>query len=163
MFQPRAKLVTRRGGLVVGAWLGLAAALYYAAPPWESVSRDDNVRFFPAGYTSVVGQDLLERGFPLDPASSQVLLVYERKGGKLTDADRACVDRDAADLYEFARRADSATIGLKKIDTYKTPVIGARLVGNAPGGGQAALTIVALNGTYLAKSTRLGVDKILGF
>lgn len=160
MFQRIANLVVRRGWVVVGAWLVGAAALYSVAPPWEQVSRDDNVRFFPAGYPSVVGQDLLERGFPRDAGSSQVVLVYERPDARLTGGDFDYVDRVAADLYRFAN--DRPALGLKKIDTHRTPVVGPRLVGTA-GDGQAVLTIVSLNGTYLAKSTRLGVDTIVGF
>ena len=159
MFHLLAEVVVRRGWLVVAAWMAVAGGLYYVAPPWDSISRDDNVRFFPAGYPSVVGQDLLERGFPRDAASSQVVLVYERQGGKLTDADLAYVERTAADFYKFA--SENPALGLKKIDTHRTPVVGPRLLGNAKDGSQAVLTIVSLNGTYLAKSTRLGVDKIL--
>ncbi len=161
MFHLLADVVVRRGWAVVAAWVAIAGALYWAAPPWDSISRDDNVRFFPAGFPSVIGQDLLERGFPRDAASSQVVLVYERPRGKLTEADLAYVERAAADFYKFA--GENRALGLKKIDTHRTPVVGPRLVGNAKDGSQAVLTIVSLNGTYLAKSTRLGVDKILAW
>lgn len=162
MFEMLANLVIRRGWVIAAAWVVFTAGLYLIAPPWDRVSRDDNVRFFPAGYPSVVGQDVLERGFPRDAASSQVVLVYERGAGKLTDADLAYVEREASDLYKFARTEPG--LGLKKIDTHRTPVIGPRLVSAArPRAGQAVLTIVSLNGTHLAKSTRHAVDKIEGF
>jgi hypothetical protein len=64
MFGAIAEFVTRRGWLVVLAWVGLAFVLARVAPPWSAVSRDDDVRFFPPEYASVVGQGLLERGFP---------------------------------------------------------------------------------------------------
>ena len=167
MFRLIANIVTRHGWLFVLAWAGIAGGLYYYAPPWERVSQDDNVRFFPAGYPSVIGQDLLERGFPRDAASSQVVLIHERRDGKLTKADFAYVQQLALDLldfsetYEETRTPDQPSLGLKKIDTHVTPVVGERLVGTAPDGkGQAVLTMVSLNGTYLAKSTRLGVDLI---
>jgi len=162
MFQSIANLVIRRGWVIAVAWLGFTALLYLTAPPWDQVTRDDNVRFFPAGFPSVIGQDLLERGFPRDAASSQVVLVYERRGGKLTDADLTYVDGVASSLYRFA--GEDPSLGLKKIDTHRTPVVGPRLVsGHRAGGGQAVLTIVSLNGTHLAKSTRLAVDKIEKF
>jgi RND superfamily putative drug exporter len=162
MFELIARLVVRRGWLVVAAWLAFTAALYRVAPPWEQVSRDDNVRFFPAGYPSVVGQDLLERGFPRDASSSSLVLVYERRGAKLTEADLAYVERVASDLYEYKSR--NPELGIKKIDTHRTPVIGPRLVSaEREGGGQAVLTMASLNGTYLAKSTRLAVDRIARF
>ncbi|MFI5458343.1 MAG: MMPL family transporter, partial [Isosphaerales bacterium] len=47
-------------------------------------------------------------------------------------------------------------------DTHRSPVIGARLIGKiADDGGQAVLTIVRLNGTYLSRKTRVAVDKTL--
>jgi putative drug exporter of the RND superfamily len=159
MFQSIATVVIRRGWFIVAAWLAFIAGLYMIAPPWERVSRDDNVRFFPAGSPSVVGQELLERGFPRDAASSQVVLVYERRDAKLTEADLAYVEQIAKSLLEYA--GSEPSLGLKKIDIHRTPVVGPRLFGNAKkGNGQAVLTIASLNGTYVAKSTRLAVDKI---
>lgn len=148
--------------MVVG-WLALTALMYAYAPSWDEVSRDDDVRFFPAGYPSVIGQDLLERGFPRDAASSQVVLVYERRDGKLTETDYSYVEKVASDLYEFSRTEPS--LGLKKIDTHRNPVVGPRLVGTSRvgGKGQAVLTIASLNGTHLSKAARLAVDKIQGF
>ncbi len=162
MFQTIANVVVRRGWVILAAWGVFTAILYLAAPNWDQVTRDDNVRFFPEGYPSVVGQDLLETGFPRDASSSQVVLVYERPGGKLTEADLVFVDQDASSLYAFASKVPS--LGLKKIDTHRTPVVGPRLVSQPSAkGGQAVLTIVSLNSTHLAKSTRLAVDKMEGF
>ena len=163
MFDAIARLVIRRGWLVVAVWLAATGLLYAYAPLWERVSRDDNVRFFPAGFPSVNGQDLLERGFPRDAASSQVVLVHERVDGKLTEADLAYVDRVAAGLFKAAEADPS--LPLKKIDTHNTPVVGPRLKGDAvnKGKGQAVLTIASLKGTYLSKSSRLAVDKIETF
>ncbi len=162
MFEMLANLVIRRGWLIVAAWLALTAGLYMIAPTWEQVSRDDNVRFFPAGFPSVVGQDLLERGFPRDAASSQVVLVFERRQGKLTRADFAYVESMVATLFKFAE--SEPKLGLKKIDSHITPVIGSRLVSTPrEGAGQAVLAIASLNGTHLSKSSRLAVDKIQAF
>ena len=53
-------------------------------------------------------------------------------------------------------------LGFKKLDTYRSPVIGPRLMGAGVNGQpRAVLTIVALNGTYLAKTTRVAVDRIM--
>src|SRR5262249_4838509 len=163
MFESIANVGVRRGWLLVVGWLALTALMYAFAPSWDQVSRDDDVRFFPAGYPSVIGQDLLGRGFPLDAASSQVVLVYERRNDKLSDADFAYVEKVAKNLFEFSR--NEPTLGLKKIDTHRTPVVGPRLVGSSRQGGkgQAVLTIASLNGTHLSKAARLAVDKIQGF
>lgn len=96
MFESIASLVIRRAWVVVVGWLALIALLYSTAPPWEQVSRDDDVRFFPPGYPSVVGQDLLERGFPRDASSSQAVVITERRDGRLTPADLAFVDQVVA-------------------------------------------------------------------
>ena len=159
MFESIAALVIRRAWVVVVGWLALIAALYSIAPPWEQVSRDDDVRFFPPGYPSVVGQDLLERGFPREASSSQAVVVTERRGGHLTPSDFAYVDQVVA-LLNRLLQSDPA-LGIKQVITYRTPVIGPRLLGTSRDDkGQAVLTIVSLNGTYLSKSTRLTVDRL---
>ncbi|MHC5539895.1 MMPL family transporter, partial [Singulisphaera rosea] len=159
MFESIADVVLRRGALVVLGWLGLAAALYAVAPSWDQVSKDDDVRFFPAGYPSVIGQDLLERGFPRDASSSQVVVVSERREGRLTPEDFSYVDQIIARLNRV--RESDAALGIKKIETFRSPVIGSRFIGTGPDGvGQAVLTIISLNGTYVAKSTRIAVDAL---
>src|SRR5947209_7973329 len=75
MFQSLARLVNTRGWVIFLVWSVVAAALFLIAPKWESVSKDDDVKFFPSGYPSVIGQELLERGFPKDVASSQAVLI----------------------------------------------------------------------------------------
>lgn len=160
MFSLITRLVIRRPGLVLVACIALAALLRSVAPGWDQVTRDDDVRFFPPGYPSVVGQELLERGFPRDAASSQVVLVCERTDGPLTPQDKAHVDAMAGRFYQFAQATPE--LGFKKLDTYRTPVIGPRLLGDGGGGAaRAVLSIISLNGTYQAKKTRIAVDRIL--
>ena len=258
MFALISRLVTRRAGVVVLTCVALAAALRAVAPAWDQVTKDDNVRFFPPDFPSVIGQSLLERGFPRDASSSQVVLVCERKGGPLTPQDLGYVDAMAGRFYQFAQEhltlgfngfalrlmspvsgvrdiptegknlvvvaalenvlyfrifdgdgkivvdtdetklaAQSGAIAylkkqledlwppheltegekdrvinsvtsivghtfFKKLDTYRSPVIGPRLMGaSVDGHARAVLTIVALNGTYLAKTTRVAVDRIM--
>ena len=159
MFESIAALVIRRGWVVVLAWVAFAVILRMVAPPWDQVSKDDDVRFFPPGSPSVVGQELLERGFPREAASSQVVVIAERRQGRLEKPDYGFVDQLVARLNQV--REQESTLGIKKIDYYKTPVIGPRLVGTSDDkSGQAALTIAALNGTYLSKSSRLAVDRL---
>lgn len=159
MFESIAALVVRRGWVVVVSWAIFLAVLRSVAPSWDRVSKDDDVRFFPPGYPSVIGQELLERGFPRDASSSQVVVISERPDGPLTKDDYAFVDQVIATLNR-ARESDE-TLGIKKVETYRSPVIGKRLIGtHADGNGQAALTIASLNGTYLAKSTREAVQKL---
>jgi RND superfamily putative drug exporter len=163
MFESLAKLVIHRGWVIVLAWLAFSLALQWRAPSWEEVSRDDDVRFFPARYPSVVGQDLLERGFPSGASSSEAVLVAERRQGPLTEGDKRYVDRVVSILTEL--RESNPALGIKTVDYFLTPVIGPRLIGTRRDSsgqvvGQAVLTIIHLNGTYLAKSTRIAVDRL---
>ena len=162
MFSLLARLVQRHSWLVVLVWAVVAFLLFRYAPPWDQVTKDDDVRFFPRDYPSVIGQDLLERGFPQDAASSQFVVIYERSSGALTAADFALVEERAADFHRFGQA--NPDLGVKKLDTHRSPVIGPRLIGkSAEGPGQAVLTIVSLRGTYLSKKTRVAVDQILEY
>ncbi len=162
MFSFLARLVQRHSWVVVLAWVVLAGLLFRYSPPWDQVTKDDDVRFFPRDYPSVIGQELLERGFPQDAASSQVVIVYERSQGALTPADFTLVEARAAEFHKFGQA--NPDLGVKKLDTHRSPVIGPRLIGRSPEGpGQAVLTIVSLRGTYLSKKTRVAVDRILNY
>jgi putative drug exporter of the RND superfamily len=161
MFSFLSGVVLRRPWAVVLAWLALTSALYVFGPRWEDVTKDDDVRFFPPGSTSVIGQDLLERGFPRDASSSQLVLVYERKDGAVTPDDLRHADDVASKLIEFARANPSLGIE-KRPDSPATPLIGPRLIGkDAQGTQHCALVIVRFQGTYLSKKTRVAVDRIL--
>ena len=156
LFERLADVVIRRGWIVVLFWVAATAALFQFAPSWESVSRDDDVHFFPAAYPSVIGQDLLDRGFPHDASSSQAVVVAERRGGPLTGADRDYVAGLVAALNRL--REDHPKLGIRRVDWYKTPVIGPRLLSPASDSGQAVLTAVSIKGTYLAKLTRTAIE-----
>ncbi|HKI20750.1 MAG TPA: MMPL family transporter, partial [Isosphaeraceae bacterium] len=159
MFTPLSTIVVRRPWLVVLGWLFFTVGIHYSAPRWDKVTRDDDVRFFPPDSLSVIGQDLLERGFPLDASSSQLVFIYERRDGSVTQADLAYIADVATKFYEFSQQHKE--LGVKHLETHKSPAIGPRLIGSSPdGSGQAVLTIVALQGTYLSKRTRLAVDRI---
>ncbi len=160
MFSLLSGVVIRRPWLVVLGWLALTAGLYRLAPGWDQVTKDDDVRFFPPECLSVVGQGLMERGFLKDASISSLVLVYERKDGLLTASDLRYVDDEAARFYQFAQ--SHPELGVNKLDTHRTPVLGPRLLGTAADGqAQAVLTIVRLNGTHLSKRTRVAVDATL--
>ena len=90
------------------------------------------------------------------------MIVYERADGALTPADFTAVEERAAQFHQFSQA--NPELGVKKLDTHRSPVIGPRLIGKgAEGPGQAVLTIVSLRGTYLSKKTRVAVDHILDY
>jgi RND superfamily putative drug exporter len=160
MFSSLSSFLIRRPWSVIFGWLILTAALHWIAPRWDHVTKDDDVRFFPRDSLSVIGHDLLERGFPADASSSQLVLVYERKHGFVTPDDLRYIEDVAARFYQFAQA--NPDLGVKKVDTHRTPVIGPRLVGtSSDGNDQAVLTIARLKGTYVSKMTRIAVDRVL--
>ncbi len=162
MFQKIANLVIGRPWLVILGWLTITGSLFLVAPRWEQITKDDDVRFFPAGYPSVLGQELLEQGFPRDASSSQIVLVYERAQSPLTSEDLTYVRSVSDEFLAYSRTQPELTI--KKIDTHLTPVIGPRLLGvGKDGRNHAVLSIIALDSTYLSKKTRVAVDHAIEF
>src|SRR4051794_7839008 len=159
MFQSLARLVNTRGWMIVLGWFVVAATLFLIAPKWERVSKDDDVKFFPAGYPSVIGQELLEKGFPKDVASSQAVLIAERAGGKLTRADFDYVVSLSSRLSRL--KLTEPKLGIKQVIDYRVPILGNRLISDAQSGpGQATLVLVSLKGTYIAAQTRVAMDRI---
>lgn len=160
MFRLIAALVTRQGWAVVLGWAALLGWLYVVAPSWSAVSRDDDVRFFPPEYPSVIGQGLLERGFPADTASSSLIVIAERPEGELTAPDREFLDRLERALRDLGQ--EKPELGIKEVVGRNRPVIGERLVQGRPEGGQVALTAVMLHGTFASKEARITVGEVLG-
>ena len=149
-----ARLVNRRGWLVVLAWVALAVALRQYAPTWDSVSLDDDVRFFPEGSLSVDGQALLDRGFP-DAVASTAVLVAERPGRSLSEADR----RFIVGLADRIRGLIGPDSRIVEVTDFQEPYMDAVLLGGGED-GQAALTLVGLDSVYASKQTRLAVNQL---
>ena len=144
--------MTRRGWLVVLIWAAIAAAVWWAAPQWSSVSRDDNVRFFPSDSPSVAGQELLERGFPDDSAAAEAVVIFERRRSAHSRRSRlrGAITKRLRDRLIGDRPDSPKTSGVKKVTDFNEPVIGPRLIGNAADGkGQVALTSISIKSTYL--------------
>ena len=134
MFSLLSGVVLRRPWVIVAGWLALTLGLYFFGPRWDQVTKDDDVRFFPPGSLSVIGQDLLERGFPENASSSQLVLVYERKDRAVTAADRRHLEEVASNLFQFTRSHPDYGID-RRPDSPGTPLIGPRLIGRNPQGG----------------------------
>jgi RND superfamily putative drug exporter len=162
MFSSLAGVVIRRPWVVVFAWVAVTAALYCFAPRWDQVTKDDDVRFFPPDSLSVIGQDLLERGFARDASSSQLVLVYERKNSHITQDDLRYIQQIATSLFAQLGKSEPELGINNPPETPLSPFIGPRLVGtSADGKAQAALAFVRLAGTHMSKKTRIAVDRIL--
>jgi putative drug exporter of the RND superfamily len=160
MFSLVSSVVIRHPRAVIMGWLLVTAGLHLVAPPWRRAVTDYDVRFLSADCPCVIGQELSERGFPQNPAGSEIVLAYERKDGHLTRDDFRCVTADASGLLRLA--AEHPALRITKIDTIQSPVIGPYLIGSsALGRDQAALSIISFNSTPLAERTRVAVDRVL--
>jgi len=164
MFEPLGKIVVSRKGLgLILAWIVVSALVFSFAPSLESIQRDDNVGFFPKHYPTVIGDDLLQRGFGSDRASSQMVVAVERSGGVLSREDFAFADKLSTALGKF--RDENPQWGLKPLVTYKTPIIGPRLIGTAGEAGkpegQTVLIIQPLESTFIARKTRQALDLLI--
>lgn len=164
MFQSLGKLVVSpKGiGLILG-WIVLAFIIFSIAPSLESIQRDDNVGFFPKHYPTVIGDNLLERGFGNDRSSSQMVVAVERTDGKLSEADLLFYDKIANALTKF--RVENPKWGMKPIVSRHTPIIGPRLfgsVGDDPNPkAQTVLMIQPLESTFIARKTRQALDLLI--
>ena len=168
MFHSLGKLVNRGGAWIVLAWVLTAAVLWWFAPDWNSVTKDDDVSFFPANSPSVIGQGLLKRGFPNDLSNSSAVIVAERPEGRLSAADLRFVDDLAttvrtkyADEDGIARPRKAKGFGVRSVLDRTRRDVGSRLVSKPiEGGGQVALIVVQLRGTYVSRDARLAVEEI---
>ncbi len=156
LIEPIARLVVRRGWLIVLFWIAVAVLLRGIAPSWSVVSKDDDVRFFPEGSLSVDGQKLLDRGFPTATASL-VVIVAERSDQPLTQPDRAFLITLSDSIRDLVGIEDGPNI-VEVIDA-RVPFMDEILVGRADE-GEAVLTLVRIDATYLSKQTRLSVNAI---
>ena len=84
-----------------------------------------------------------------------------RAQGRAPDSRRLPL-RDSRRLRPIAARRGTSVLGITKIDTIQSPVIGPYLIGSsALGRDQAALSIISFNSTPLAERTRVAVDRVL--
>jgi RND superfamily putative drug exporter len=92
-----AHLITRHWAWILVGWLLIAFGLYWFAPSWDSVARDGDFEFLPATLPSRVGQKLLDEAFPAQRARSRLVIIVQREGAELTNADLAVT-------YDLGRR-----------------------------------------------------------
>ena len=168
MFHSLGKVVNRGGVWIVLAWSVTAVVLWWFAPDWNSVTKDDDVSFFPANSPSVIGQGLLKRGFPNDLSNSSAVIVAERPEGRFSGDDLRFVDNLAAAIRAELADEDGTPgprkakgFGVRSVLDRTRRDVGSRLLSKpADGIGQVALIVVQLRGTYVSRDARLAVEKI---
>jgi putative drug exporter of the RND superfamily len=98
---------------VIAVWVALTAGLLLFAPSFEEVATYDDTAFLPEGSPSVVGNRLVEDGWPDDDLSSTITVVLERPAEPLTDAHNEVL----AGLVDWAR-SDEAPAVLGPVTTH---------------------------------------------
>src|SRR4051812_10030436 len=117
MFQHLGRFAAKQSWAVCLLWLTLGVVLSLAAPTWEALTEDDDVRFVPERFTSVRAYQLIEKAFPQDVCASRLVYAVEREDGPLTDADFAVLDRVLHALERL--RQDAPELKFGTIDSYQ--------------------------------------------
>lgn len=98
MFRRLGEFVARYPWFVVGAWIALAAGVWFAAPRWDAVAHDSDFDSLPQNLPSTKGEALLRQAFPGDRGRSSIALVFHRHGKELTAQDIYLIQDATADF-----------------------------------------------------------------
>jgi RND superfamily putative drug exporter len=154
MFHSLGRLTATHPWKVCAAWLCVAVLCTALAPPWDTSTQDDDIRFLPERCACVRGYRLLEQAFPQDVFASRLVFAVERSDRRLSAADFSLVDRLVADLEELRRAAPELQIA--GISSFRDPFLGSRLTS---GDGRCTLLQVSLGTPFLALQTQATVDR----
>jgi putative drug exporter of the RND superfamily len=73
--------------VLIACWVALTAGLLALAPPFAAVATYDDTAFLPEDSASIVGNRLVEEGWPDDDLSNTITVVLERPDAPLTEED----------------------------------------------------------------------------
>ena len=157
MFERLGKLVSAHWLTVLVLWAVLAAVAHWVAPRWNEVTLDGDFAYLPGRMTSVRGDKLMASAFP-DSANqkSTVVVVAARDQGELDAADFAAVDR----LVEKLTPSPHAASPIVDIWSYRTEVLGSKLLSHAGDNGQATLIVLQMRNEFMAIDNMAAVKSI---
>ncbi len=145
MFSRLGRFVSRYWLWVLVAWVIALAGIQAVAPRWDDVTRDGDFAYLPDWMTSVQGERLLEAAFREVRYKSHVVVILARRNRPLEAADFHTADR----LIEtFSRRVGKSPI--VNVISYRTPVVGEKLLSPVGPHGQATLIILQLSSELMA-------------
>jgi putative drug exporter of the RND superfamily len=87
MFLRLGQFVSRHWLMVILGWVAIVVALRSLAPAWDDVTQDGDLAYLPAEMPSVVGEQLLSKGFPENRPKSQIAFFVIRDGDVLNRDD----------------------------------------------------------------------------
>jgi len=148
-------LVKQHSRLVIAAWLGLAVALHLVAPRWNDVIRDGDLAYLPRSMPSVRGVQLLSEAFPDERGRSEMAIIVERPGGRLTTRDLLWSDSLAERLHAEAERLAIADVWNRNTD-----VVGEKMISRLSQHGQAAVTLLKVQHEFMATANMGLLDQV---
>jgi RND superfamily putative drug exporter len=157
MFDLLGRIVARRWIWVLALWVVGVTALKLVAPPWKTISQDDDVGFFPADFPSVRGYRMLQRAFQGDAAGSEAVIVVQRPDAKLSAADQAFIRELARRIDELRKQFPERDYRLSPVETFQTPVKGQLL---ASKDGRASLLLVPCGWPFMAEKVIQVIDHL---
>ncbi len=138
-------LVKQHSRLVIAAWLGLAVALHLVAPRWNDVIRDGDLAYLPHSMPSVRGVQLLSEAFPDERGRSEMAIVVERPGQRLSTRDLLWSD-SLAERF----RAEAERLAIADVWNRNTDVVGDKLISRESKHGQAVVTLLKVQHEFMA-------------
>ena len=157
MFERLGRLVSAHWLTVLVLWTVLAAVAHWIAPRWNEVTLDGDFAYLPERMTSIRGDKLMAAAFPESAdQKSTVVVIAARDKGKLDAADFAAVDRLVEKLTPPAGSAGP----IVDIWSYRTEVLGNKLVSHAGENGQATLILLQMRNEFMAVGNMATVKSI---
>ena len=106
MFPWLGKIVSRHWLLIICAWGVALVLLHRSAPVWDEITQDGDFAYLPPEMPSVVGEQLLTRGFPRNRAKSQIAFFVIREEETL-DHDDLIPEARGLELAAFIAGGDA--------------------------------------------------------
>ena len=157
MFRHLGAIVSEHRIAVLLTWAALVAGVHAVAPRWDTITHDGDFAYLPGRTTSVRGEKLLDRAFPIELAKSQIVVIVARPGGPLTPGDF-----EVADLLvrEFTPQ-DPSQGPVFNVWSHRTDVFGRKLTSREGPAGQATLVVLQLRTEFMAIGNMPVVESIL--
>jgi putative drug exporter of the RND superfamily len=83
MFLRLGQFVSRHWMLVILCWVAAVVLLRSLSPAWDDITQDGDFAYLPAQMPSVVGEELLSKGFPENRPKSQIAFFVIRENDAL--------------------------------------------------------------------------------
>lgn len=139
------------------AWAIALASVQAIAPRWDDIARDGDFAYLPQWMSSVQGERLLEAAFREVRYKSHVVVILARRNGPLQPGDFRTADRL---IDAFSGRVSKSPI--VDVLSYRTQVVGEKLLSPVGQRGQATLIILQLSSELMAIENMKLLESVFG-